>query len=614
MTSKEEFHERIENEWEKHQLDDSFPSSDLKDMLDSVGIRLPKYKVREMTISMKDNGELTGDVIDKMMFVQLCDTLESENVAKTFKTSRQHDKNAQVIAGQMGAQHMVLNEEQVAFSDWINQNLKTDKDVQHHLPLNDSGSDMYEKMDDGILLCKMINLASIDTIDERVINKGQKLSIFKQHENLTLAINSAKAIGCVVIGIDSHTLNSSQGKKWLVLGLVWQLIKMYLFKQITISQVPGLVNLLRDGETLADLMKMSPEEILLRWVNHQLEKAGSDRRIRNFHDDIKDSEIYTELINQIAPKEAGVNKNAMNKEDLLERAEDMLEQAEKIKSRAFVTAKDVVKGQERLNLAFVANLFNNYPALDPPKEDIVEEFNTIEETREEKMYRNWINSLGVNPQVNYLYSDLCDGLIIFQLMDFIKPGIVDWKRVKTLDKMSKMAAKRLQEVLGNCNYAVELGKKLNFSLVGIAGSDIMEGNKTLTLALVWQLMRAYTLALLSQLNSDNTPIVESEIIAWANQKLEEKGVSIRHFQDKTNKTAMPIIHLIDVIKPDVIDYSIVHDAPANDGECMSNAKYAITMARKIGAPVYALPEDITEVKHKMVMTVYASLMLADIKS
>ena len=40
-------------------------------MLDSVGIRLPKYKVREMTISMKDNGELTGDVIDKMMFIQV---------------------------------------------------------------------------------------------------------------------------------------------------------------------------------------------------------------------------------------------------------------------------------------------------------------------------------------------------------------------------------------------------------------------------------------------------------------------------------------------------------------------------------------------------------------
>ena len=31
-------------------------------------------------------------------------------------------------------------------------------------------------------------------------------------------------------------------------------------------------------------------------------------------------------------------------------------------------------------------------------------------------------------------------------MDFIKPGIVDWKRVKKEDQMSKMAAKRLQEV------------------------------------------------------------------------------------------------------------------------------------------------------------------------
>ena len=28
---------------------------------------------------------------------------------------------------------------------------------------------------------------------------------------------------------------------------------------------------------------------------------------------------------------------------------------------------------------------------------------------------------------------------------------------------------------------------------------------------------------------------------------------------------------------------------------MSNAKYAITMARRIGAPIYALPEDLTEV-------------------
>ena len=35
--------------------------------------------------------------------------------------------------------------------------------------------------------------------------------------------------------------------------------------------------------------------------------------------------------------------------------------------------------------------------------------------------------------------------------------------------------------------------------VGIAGQDICDGNSTLTLALVWQLMRAYTLNMLSAL-------------------------------------------------------------------------------------------------------------------
>ena len=62
----------------------------------------------------------------------------------------------------------------------------------------------------------------------------------------------------------------------------------------------------------------------------------------------------------------------------------------------------------------MANLFNTYPALDLPTEQ-VEPGVVIEETREEKTYRNFINSLGLEPHVNYLYSDLCDGLIILQV-------------------------------------------------------------------------------------------------------------------------------------------------------------------------------------------------------
>lgn len=35
-------------------------------------------------------------------------------------------------------------------------------------------------------------------------------------------------------------------------------------------------------------------------------------------------------------------------------------------------------------------------------------------------YRNWMNSMGVQPYVNYLYGDLADGLIIFQVITIPK--------------------------------------------------------------------------------------------------------------------------------------------------------------------------------------------------
>ena len=45
--------------------------------------------------------------------------------------------------------------------------------------------------------------------------------------------------------------------------------------------------------------------------------------------------------------------------------------ADRLGCRAFVTPRDIVNGHERLNMAFVANLFNNHPKLDAPEENEV---------------------------------------------------------------------------------------------------------------------------------------------------------------------------------------------------------------------------------------------------
>ena len=65
---------------------------------------------------------------------------------------------------------------------------------------------------------------------------------------------------------------------------------------------------------------------------------------------------------------------------MLKRAELMLRQADKLKCRVFLTPSEVTKGTYNLNLAFVAYLFNRYPALEMPDMEV----DVIEETREEK--------------------------------------------------------------------------------------------------------------------------------------------------------------------------------------------------------------------------------------
>ncbi|VDM55985.1 unnamed protein product [Angiostrongylus costaricensis] len=589
------------------------PHSDLQAALKVLGIDVPGYKMRELSDRY---GFSNSERIEIARFATLFQELER---AKHEETNRWKERigslsGAYQVASdkQDNTVHTIRTEEEKAFSNWINSNLSMDPDLKRLLPVIPEGNDLYTKIQDGLIICKLVNLAVAGTIDERAINK-KNLNTYTKLENLTLALMSAQAIGCNIINIDNIDL--SKGTPHLVLGLLWQIIRIGLFNQIDLQHCPGLFRLLREGETLDDLRKLSPEEILMRWVNYHMEKllisvfhAGVSRRLTNFTMDINDSEIYTHLLHQIAPAGSGVSLYPLSVKGNVNRASAMLDEAEKLDCREFVTPNDVASGNYKLNLAFVANLFNKHPNLpEPAADEIIEE--VVEETREEKTYRNWMNSMGVDPFVNWLYSDLQNGLIIFQLYDIIRPGIVQWKRVvRVFHKLRGM-----MDQIQNCNYAVELGKQLRFSLVGIQGKDIYDGNQTLTLALVWQLMRAYTLTILAKCTQRGDALPgDKDIVAWVNEKLAScgKSSSIRSFQDPCISDALVVLDLVDAIKPNIIDHSLVKTDRSVTSN-MENAKYAITCGRKIGAKIYALPEDIVEVKPKMVMTVFACLMARD---
>ncbi|EFA82649.1 actin bundling protein [Heterostelium album PN500] len=584
--------------------DGQISATELSSILTALGEKVTGIQVRDM---MKEVDTDQSGGIDFNEFLKVVEIAKKSGSDTGFANVVKKVGQVNVLSGYSGSTssgttHSYSDEEKYAFIDWINTCLKSDVDLKGHLPISTEGDAFFKACHDGLLLCKLINDAVPETIDERVLNK-KNLNTFRINENQVLCVNSAKAIGCSIVNIGATDL--MEGRAHLIMGLVWQIIKIGLFAKINLTNHPELYRLLEPGETIEDLLKLSVEEILLRWFNYHLREAGHPRRVKNFTGDIKDSECYTILLKQIAPKNAGVDTNALNESNLERRAGMVLDNADKIQCRKFLRPKDIVNGNQKLNLAFVANLFNTHPALEPVKDVPI----VIEETREEKTFRNWMNSLGVDPYVNNLYEGVYDGLVLIQLFEKVKPGIVDNKRVN-YPPYKAMGGE--MKKLENCNYAIELGKKMNFSLVGIDGKNIYDKNKTLTLSIIWQLMRAHVLSILNALSTTGKPIGDADIVEWANNKLRSAGKStISGFKDGKLADARPILDLIEAIRPGSVDSSLVTTSGTAEDNLL-NAKLAISTARKIGAVVFSLPEDIVEVKPKMMMTLFAGLMAVSV--
>lgn len=97
-----------------------------------------------------------------------------------------------------------------------------------------------------------------------------------------------------------------------------------------------------------------------------------------------------------------------------------------------------MQGNSKLNLAFVANLFNNHPALEALTERELAAYADMMEfdeegTREERAFRFWLQGLGL--EVNNLFEDVKDGLLLCRALEIIQPGSIDWSKVNMQPRM-----------------------------------------------------------------------------------------------------------------------------------------------------------------------------------
>ena len=141
----------------------------------------------------------------------------------------------------------------------------------------------------------MINYAKEDTIEMRAVNMKMPLSVYKIDENLMLAKSAAQSIGIKTVNI--HVENIRTMKENIVLGLIWQIIHLATIEKINLKECPHLFRLKNENEDVSDLIKLPPEQLLLRWLNFHLKNAGSERKAGNFGKDLSDGEIYLLVLN-----------------------------------------------------------------------------------------------------------------------------------------------------------------------------------------------------------------------------------------------------------------------------------------------------------------------------
>ncbi|EGR28526.1 hypothetical protein IMG5_173430, partial [Ichthyophthirius multifiliis] len=305
-------------------------------------------------------------------------------------------------------QHYFTQEEVFAYSEHINHYLKDDEDLKSILPINPNSEELFEKVGNGILLCKLINITQPGALDVTKINTKNP-NIFKINENLNMAISSAQKIGCVCINI--HNQSIMEKSEHIILGLLWQIVKIQLLGITDVKKNPDIFKLKGENEDENTFSQLPKESLIIRWFNFHLSHVEPARKIANLEHDLQDGIQYMYLLNQLNRKKCPI---VMLEEDQKnERLAKVIEYSKKLGVPNCIRYQDILHANQKSNLIFCAHLLNVCSGLNGEQEDGQDE--ELEDLVE------FLNSFGVNQGlvngVDEISEEIKNGKLLKKIQD-----------------------------------------------------------------------------------------------------------------------------------------------------------------------------------------------------
>uniref|UniRef100_A0A6B2KXF8 Calponin-homology (CH) domain-containing protein n=1 Tax=Arcella intermedia TaxID=1963864 RepID=A0A6B2KXF8_9EUKA len=216
---------------------------------------------------------------------------------------------------------------------FLSTGLKGEK-IPQSLPLKSDNPNVWSDLSDGIALCRFFNKMVPDIMDVRVINARVNDKRDKT-ENWNLCVQSARSAGCRLHDVKIEAL--VEGDPVSIQNVIFQIAKVGLETDIKMYE-----EYLADwiSEMDADALAVANiDDVLIKWVNAVVAKAGHSRVAKNLTKDFQDSFLLVVLFNEIL----GVGIDLEDATDL-ERAEMILMSSSDLNRGPLITLPGIVDG------------------------------------------------------------------------------------------------------------------------------------------------------------------------------------------------------------------------------------------------------------------------------